>query len=277
MVKDIKSMLQGVCAYGETSDALKQIKYERQRMQNEMTSFRRSLKDVKQIIKGLKIQNRDALLKTCGGVLHDCGDLKGKGCASGMYRLHPKGESPFKGYCDMNANGGGWTVIQRRQDGSTNFYRGWEDYKNGFGDPTGEFWLGNEHLYKLTSKGRYRLRVHLQDWSGSTRYATYNTFKLGNEGSGYKLTIGSYSGNAGDSMSYSNAAQFSTKDKGSTSSCAKRTFGAWWYKTCTHSNLNGEYLRGKTSGKDIYRGVSWYHWKGWNNSLRKSTMMIRKY
>ncbi|CAG2214195.1 Angiopoietin-related protein 1,Ficolin-1-A,Angiopoietin-1,Fibrinogen C domain-containing protein 1,Ryncolin-1,Tenascin-N,Angiopoietin-related protein 7,Angiopoietin-related protein 6,Ficolin-3,Fibrinogen C domain-containing protein 1-B,Fibroleukin,Fibrinogen-like protein 1,Ficolin-1,Ficolin-1-B,Angiopoietin-4,Tenascin-R,Ryncolin-2,Techylectin-5B,Fibrinogen C domain-containing protein 1-A,Microfibril-associated glycoprotein 4,Fibrinogen-like protein A,Ryncolin-3,Angiopoietin-2,Tenascin-X,Ficolin-2,Tenascin len=164
-------------------------------------------------------------------------------------------------------------VIQRRKDGNTNFYRGWQDYKIGFGDQTEEFWLGNEKIHKLTTGERYQLRIELQDWNNDTKYALYNTFNLGNEASGYKLTIGGYSGTAGDSMIYSNGATFGTKDE---NACAKSKFGAWWYKGCTHSNLNGEYLRGKTTGLASYRGVTWYHWTGVNHSLKKSEMMIRK-
>ncbi|XP_052069021.1 angiopoietin-related protein 7-like [Mytilus californianus] len=157
----------------------------------EMKSFRNSLQEVQQII----ANQSDEL--PCGKVLQDCGDLIGTGCPNGVYNLGPKGVSPFRVYCNMDITGGGWTVIQRRQDGSMDFYRGWEDYKNGFGGLTGEFWIGNEHIYKLMSKGSYQLRITLEDWDGDTRYATYNTFSLGNEGSSYRLKIGGYSGTAG--------------------------------------------------------------------------------
>ncbi|VDI32806.1 Hypothetical predicted protein, partial [Mytilus galloprovincialis] len=209
----------------------------------------------------------------CGGRIQDCGDLKGTGCTTGIYVLTPTGTPPFRGYCKIDDYS--WTVIQRREDGYTNFYRGWDDYKNGFGEPTGEFWLGNEHIYKLTSRGSYQLRVTLEDWNGDTRYATYNHFSLGNEASGYKLAIGKYSGNTGDGMSYNNGRVFSTKDRGNR--CAQQNVGAWWYGNCTYSNLNGEYLRGNTSSdKHRERGVIWKHWKGFSYSLKKSEMMIRK-
>lgn len=33
-------------------------------------------------------------------------------------------------------------VFQRREDGSVNFFRGWQAYRDGFGKLTGEHWLG---------------------------------------------------------------------------------------------------------------------------------------
>ncbi|VDI40970.1 angiopoietin 1 [Mytilus galloprovincialis] len=236
-------------------------------------TFKKSLQEVHQFI----ANQRDNLNKQnkCGGVIHDCGDLKGTGCTSGIYVLTPNDTAQSRVYCNMNAKG--WTVIQRRQDGSTNFYRGWDDYKNGFGEPTGEFWLGNEHIYKLTSDGGYQLRITLEDWNGDTRYATYTTFSLGNEASGYKLTIGGYSGTAGDAMSHNNGRSFKTKDRDDQYKCAQLLVGAWWYGNCSFSNLNGEYLRGKTSSdKHSERGVAWIHWKSSRYSLKKSEMMIRK-
>ena len=102
--------------------------------------------------------------------------------------------------CDMTTEGGGWTVFQRRLDGSVDFYLDWESYKNGFGDLNGEFWLGNDNLHRLTAADDVILRVDLEDFDGDTRYAEYTTFKVADEADNYRLLIGGYSGTAGNSM-----------------------------------------------------------------------------
>uniref|UniRef100_A0A1X7TKR3 Fibrinogen C-terminal domain-containing protein n=1 Tax=Amphimedon queenslandica TaxID=400682 RepID=A0A1X7TKR3_AMPQE len=95
---------------------------------------------------------------------------------SGVYPITPDDEPAFQVYCDMETDGGGWTVFQRRQDGSVDFYRNWTDYENGFGDLTGEFWLGLSKIHRLTKEGSNTLRVDLGDFEGNTAYANYSTF-----------------------------------------------------------------------------------------------------
>ena len=100
----------------------------------------------------------------------------------------------------MTTEGGGWTVFQRRLDGSVDFYLGWESYKNGFGDLHGEFWLGNKNFNRLTAADDVILRVDLEDFDGNRTNAEYTTFKVADEVDKYRLLIGGYSGTAGDSM-----------------------------------------------------------------------------
>jgi len=102
----------------------------------------------------------------------------------------------------MVTDGGGWTVFQRRLDGSVDFFLGWESYKNGFGYQCGEFWLGNDNLHRLTAADDMTLRVDLEDFEDEIRYAEYSTFKVADEGDKYRVLIGGYSGTAGDSFSY---------------------------------------------------------------------------
>ena len=174
----------------------------------------------------------------------------------------------------MHTNGGGWTVFQRRQDGSVDFYRGWNDYKAGFGQLTAEFWLGNDKIHRLTASRPSSLRVDLEDWNGVRVYAKYGKFSIGDEQAQYRLEVGSYSGTAGDSLAFHNNMAFTTKDRDndrhSSWNCAVNYRGAWWYKSCHHSNLNGQYL----GNNDAYRGVRWYHFRD-RLSLKFTEMKLR--
>ena len=132
-------------------------------------------------------------------LLHNknCAELYKSGkTMSGVYTIDPDGSSAgaFDVYCDQKTSGGGWTVFQKRLDGSVDFYRGWNDYKKGFGNLYGEFWLGLDKINRLTSSDRYKLRVDLEDIEGKTAYAEYNLFAITSERTKYQLSLGSYSG-----------------------------------------------------------------------------------
>ena len=112
----------------------------------------------------------------------------------GVYIIHPDDLGRFKVRCDMTTNRGGWTVIQKRQDGSEDFYRGWSDYKKGFGDLNGEFWLGLDKIHRLSKSGQNTLRVDLMNFNGAERYAKYESFGVADGSDEYRLNISGYSG-----------------------------------------------------------------------------------
>ncbi|KAB5586976.1 hypothetical protein PHYPO_G00007660 [Pangasianodon hypophthalmus] len=193
---------------------------------------------------------------------------------SGEAEIYPEGKDgeAVWVYCDMETDGGGWTVFQRRVDGSTDFFREWKDYSKGFGEMSAEFWLGNDILHALTSMEPMSLRIDLR-LGNDTAYAHYSNFSVGSEVNYYTIEVSGYSGTAGDSMRYHNGCPFSTKDKGpSTNSvhCAKNYMGGWWYKNCYKANLNGVYA---IFMKD--QGVVWIDWKGKDISLSFTEMKLR--
>ena len=128
-------------------------------------------------------------------VYKNCADIYKSGAKiSGVYKINPDGLGEFEVYCDQKTAGGGWIVFQKRQDGSVDFYRAWNDYKQGFGNLKGEFWLGLDKINRLTVSGRYKLRVDLADLQQRTAYAEYSSFAVMSERLKYKLSLGSYSG-----------------------------------------------------------------------------------
>ena len=185
-------------------------------------------------------------------------------------------------YCDMETDGGGWTVFQRRKDGSVDFNREWNDYERGFGNLSGDYWLGLTSLHQLLQLSEANdLRIDLKDYSGNSAYAKYSGFNVGDSRSKYTLTFSGYSGTAGDAIgaagySYGNVngMKFSTKDqdndKWRSGHCAAHWKGGWWFNACHRTFLNGLYLRG--SG---YNRICWYTWRGLS-SLAFSEMKFRK-
>ncbi|XP_069024728.1 fibrinogen C domain-containing protein 1-like [Embiotoca jacksoni] len=211
----------------------------------------------------------------------DCASLYHNGVRrSGVYTIVMSPGASLPVYCDMETEGGGWTVFQRRHDGSVSFNRGWSQYRDGFGEPRGEHWLGNQQLHLLSNQGHYSLRIDLQDWSHVHRHALYHTFRVEDEENRYRLHVSGFSGTVEDSFSwYHDRQSFSTPDTGNI--CAEISHAGWWFHQCYYANLNGVYYKGgryslkaqNLLGPD---GVVWFSWKDSDfYSLKSVTMMVR--
>ncbi|KAJ8033067.1 Ficolin-1 [Holothuria leucospilota] len=222
----------------------------------------------------------------------DCQEIYDSGVEdSGIYTISPSSwpGSPFTVYCNMT-DGGGWTTFQRRVDGTVDFYRNWASYKEGFGFPDHEFWLGNEKLYYLTNQKRYTIRIDLINEFGSPYYAKFDFFRITGETDKYRLSeLGSYSGtadflgssdpNAGHALTWHRNYQFSTHDQDndvSNCNCAAYHHGAWWYRNCHRSNLNGDYNSTICTYYSCSSpGIRWNYLPGNECSIKFTEMKIR--
>lgn len=147
-------------------------------------------------------------------------------------------QQPMKVLCDMDTNGGGWMVILKRRRAvlrGVSFYRGWDDYENGFGNFNSEFWIGLRNIHCLTKREDVDLMIDLHENLGDGMTWIYHLFKVNGSNDKYHLHIGEAEGPAGayDAMAYHNGKQFTTHDSDNDGAqnlnCAQSMVGGWWY------------------------------------------------
>jgi len=160
------------------------------------------------------------------------------GKSSDVYMFQVPGIGDFSIPCDSALAGSGWTVIQRRQDGTENFNRNWTDYSSGFGDLRKEFFIGLKKLHLITNSEPHELYIHLEDFESESRYARYNNFVIGNEEEFYAIkSLGEYSGNAENALEGHKDMPFSTPDRNFNNErdCAEEFKSGWWFNQNCYS------------------------------------------
>ncbi|XP_062568836.1 ficolin-1-like [Saccostrea cucullata] len=211
----------------------------------------------------------------------DCKRLLADGFTlSGVYTIHPWDNSSVDVYCDMDTEDGGWTIIQRRVNGSIAFNRTWNEYKEGFGSVHSSYWIGNDVIHQLT-KNRPSLYVSITLTNGTTLYQQYGEFSVNNETDNYRLYLGGPSeGTLGDSMidtgkSWADLSgmYFSTPDRdndNNTVNCAALSDrrGGWWFNTCHLAFLNGQWSPGSWADP-------WFPTVIHNKDIKETVMMIK--
>ncbi|XP_054482889.1 tenascin-N isoform X1 [Anoplopoma fimbria] len=194
---------------------------------------------------------------------------------SGIFTVYINNDrsKPIDAYCDMETDGGGWLVLQRRTSGKLDFMKRWRQYIAGFGNMTDEFWIGLDKIYELTNTPiQYELRFDL-GLGAERAYAVYDNFKIAPVKQKFIITVGKYSGTAGDAMTYHQGRPWTTVDNDNDialGNCALTHRGAWWYKNCHLANMNGKWGDNRHS-----LGVNWEPWKGHLVSLDFTEMKIR--
>lgn len=207
--------------------------------------------------------------------LVSCQDVK----ESGVYTIYPDFKpSGLQVYCEVDRDKA-WLVIQRRKDGTVDFYRNWKEYKTGFGDVSGEFWLGNEYIHHLTKDKPRQLRIDMETFERIRKYALYNEFSVTSEAQKYRLNIDGFSGDVIDHLKYHKGQMFSTYDSDNdshTSSCCACIFHAgWWFNACIYHtvNINGKYYY-KHESVPSDQGVQWSGFTGSTESLKTVEIKI---
>ena len=184
-------------------------------------------------------------------------------------------------YCVMEGpDGGGWMAFQRRFDGSVSFrYLLWAQYKEGFGTPDGEHWLGNEALHQATSRQQYDMMVIATSFDSVTKKRRLKNFRISSESDHYTMNHDGYYPGYEDAPRYlrSRPRKFTTPDrdndeKGDTN-CAAQLHGAWWYNACSNDQMNGDYI---TPGQNlnVWKGICWHGWRDSKDNFVKIEKVI---
>lgn len=155
--------------------------------------------------------------------------------SSDIHIIHVPDIEPFWVLCESDIENGGWIIIQRRLDGSVNFQRSWNNYRDGFGDMRGEFFIGLEKLHKLTKAQPQELYIYLEKSDYSTSFYWFKDFIIGSEEEGYMLK----SVRDGDFVDWNHwtiGSKFTTIDRDNDKywwgNCAKEFGGGWWFGSC---------------------------------------------
>ncbi|XP_023570716.1 angiopoietin-4-like [Octodon degus] len=263
---------------GQQKDRLSHINQSLEVLNNKPRLMQQQqLKQSLQLLKHLVEQGKGTTVPK----LQDCEAVRRFGFSKdGIYSIFLPSLKQFKRvFCVMDPSGGAWTVIQHRENGTVNFVRNWEDYKQGFGDPAGEYWLGNEVVHQLTSSTNYSLHVEMEDWDGNKFSANFEHFEVYNEEQFYRIFLDKDHGvSSRNGLLILGNNNFSTWDADHDNcgcNCSEIMSGGWWFDACGMSNLNGIYYEAGQHKRKI-DGIRWDHTPSHSiSSLRTSRMMMR--
>ena len=221
------------------------------------------------------------------GNYYDCSDAYRRGIRiSSLVEIKPGTLPAYRVFCRMDPNERrGWTVIQRRQDGSINFNQNFAAYQKGFGFLEGEYWIGLNRINQLTQSAYQHnttLRVKMCTFDEECAETRYNNFKVLGARFWYRAyitgldpnsTAGDALGNEAPENRTAHLQRFSTfdrdEDSSSTLNCARQSYSGWWHNQCWLANLNGVYL---PDAVNDWKAIHWFPFS--NKSLEFVEMMV---
>ncbi|KAK3105872.1 hypothetical protein FSP39_007547 [Pinctada imbricata] len=230
---------------------------ERIELENEIAKRRSDIELLSRELTQLGNVMMSVVMQTNAEIVIDCSWHKRSNplAKSGIYYLHIAGERTFPAFCDMETDKGGWTVIMSRERNMAfNFNRTWEDYKRGFGNVSGDYWIGNDIIHKITKHRPSELyfKIHFirkPEWI----WDKYKNVTVQSEGQNYRLSFDedSYTGNDRDRLGFADSRRYSSKNMffstydrdndRDVTNCAMLQGGGWWFNDCGYSMTRKEF------------------------------------